>query len=346
MRANDVKIGRGIGGAAAGERDDGKPAVGAAFGPEIALLTVVGLWASTFIITKDLYDTLTPLAFTGARFGLMIVFSWSVLLVQARRRGMVASAVRVRRSDLPRFLLAGVTGYTLYQIGFAVGLDRTSPFSSALLIAMVPVVTVVLLAAMGERTPRAAWAGLAVAVAGAVVFLVDKRGDGGGTVTGDLLSLGAAFAFATYGVVNRPLTRTYPPATATAYAVTMGGVPLLAICAPAMADQDWDAVGAWQWFAIAYMVVLPVYVAYMLWNWAIARRGVAAATRFSLLVPVVSGLLSALVFSEAFGPVKLLGGGMVLLGLVIARRRGDPARPQATNVSAGRGRTDASDQGR
>ena len=344
MRANDVKIGLGIRGAAAGERDDGVPAIGAALGPEIALLSVVGLWASTFIITKDLYDTLTPLAFTGARFSLMIVFSWSVLLVQARRRGTLASAVRVKRSDLPRFLLAGVTGYTLYQLGFALGLDRTSPFSSALLIAMVPVVTVVLLAALGERTPRIAWIGLAVAVAGAIVFLIDKRGDGGGTVTGDVLSLGAAFAFATYGVVNRPLTKAYSPATATAYAVTLGGVPLLAICAPAMTDQDWGAVGAWQWFAIAYMVILPVYVAYMLWNWAIARRGVAAATRFSLLVPVVSGLLSAIVFSEAFGPVKLLGGGIVLLGLAIARRRGDPPPLKATNVSSGGGMTDGSVQ--
>ncbi len=306
-------------GAAAGTRPGGKPALALAFGPELALLTVVGLWASTFILTKDLYDTLSPLAFTGVRFGLMILFSWAVLLGQASRQGTIAKAVRVNRSDVPRFLLAGATGYTLYQLGFALGLDRTSPFSSSLLIAMVPVVTVVLLAVMGERTPPFAWAGLGVAVLGAVVFLLDKRGDGGGTLAGDLLSLGAAFAFATYGVVNRPLTKAYPPATATAFGVTAGGVPLLLICAPAIVDQDWGAVSAWQWLAIAYMVVLPVYVAYILWNWAIARRGVAAATRFSLLVPVVSGILSALIFSEEFGFLKLLGAGLVLLGLFIAR---------------------------
>ena len=306
-------------GAPAGTRPGGKPALALTFGPELALLTVVGLWASTFIVTKDLYDTLSPLAFTGVRFGLMILFSWAVLLVQSSRQGTTAKAVRVNRSDMPRFLLAGVTGFTLYQLGFALGLERTSPFSSSLLIAMVPVVTVVLLAMLGERTPPFAWAGLGVAVLGAVVFLLDKRGDGGGTLTGDLLSLGAAFAFATYGVVNRPLTKAYPPATATAYGVTAGGVPLLLICAPAIADQDWGAVSVWQWLAIVYMVVLPVYVAYMLWNWAIARRGVAAATRFSLLVPIFSGIFSALIFAEGFGFLKLLGAALVLLGLVIAR---------------------------
>ncbi len=54
-----------------GEGEDKKPALVSAFGPELALLVVVGLWASTFIVTKDLYDTLTPLAFTGVRFWLM-----------------------------------------------------------------------------------------------------------------------------------------------------------------------------------------------------------------------------------------------------------------------------------
>ncbi len=305
--------------APAGTRPGGKPALALAFGPELALLSVVVLWASTFIVTKDLYDTLTPLAFTGVRFGLMILFSWAVLLIQSSRQGTITKAVRVNRPDIPRFLLAGATGYTLYQLGFALGLERTSPFSSSLLISMVPVVTVILLAILGERTPAKAWLGLGVAVVGAIVFLLDKRGEGGGTLTGDLLSLGAAFAFATYGVVNRPLTKAYPPATATAYGVTAGGVPLLLICTPAIIDQDWGSVSVWQWLAIAYMVVLPVYVAYMLWNWAIARRGVAAATRFSLLVPVVSGILSALVFSEDFGPLKLLGAAIVLVGLVVAR---------------------------
>ncbi len=67
------------------------------------------------------------------------------------------------------------------------------------------------------------------------------------------------------------------------------------------------------------MVVLPVYVAYMLWNWAIARRGAAAATSFTLLVPVLSGTLSAWLFGERFGALKLLGAALVLVGLLVIR---------------------------
>jgi drug/metabolite transporter (DMT)-like permease len=292
------------------------------FGPEIAQFFVVSLWASTFIVTKAIFAEMSPLAFAFIRFALMTVLAFGILAL--RHRG---SLPPIRRADLLLFLAAGLTGYTLYQLGFVLGLDYTSPFSSSLLIAMVPFFTMLILAAMGERSPLGAWLGLGVGIAGVIIFLADKQG-GSGTLLGDALSLGAAVSFAFYGVINRPLVRAYPPETYTAYAVGLGTIPLLILSTPAAVAQPWGAITFWGWVAIIYMVTLPVYVAYMLWNWAIARRGAAAATSFSLLVPVVSGTLSAIFFSEDFGLLKLLGAACVLAGLVMLRSRArTPAAP-------------------
>jgi len=283
----------------------------ASVGPELAQLIVVGLWASTFIVTKHAFAEMTPLAFAFVRFGMMTALAFAVLAVRCR-------SWRVRRADLPRFALAGLTGYTLYQLGFVLGLERTSPFSSSLLIAMVPLFTMLILAVRGERTSLHGWVGLGVALAGVALFLADQ-GDAAGTIVGDALSLGASVSFALYGVVNRPLVRAYPPETYTAYTLLAGGIPLMAISTPAALRQDWGAISALGWLEIVYMVVLPVYVAYMLWNWAIARRGAAAATSFTLLVPVLSGTLSAWLFGERFGVLKLLGAALVLVGLLVIR---------------------------
>ncbi len=68
------------------------------------------------------------------------------------------------------------------------------------------------------------------------------------------------------------------------------------------------------------MGVLPVYAAYMLWNWAIRRRGVSA-TSWILLVPILSGVFSAIYHGEGFGPVKIAGAAVALLGLVLMRPR-------------------------
>ncbi len=301
----------------------------AAFGPELAQLLVISMWASTFVVTKAAFAEVSPMAFIFVRFLLMTILAFGVLAARGRK-----AQWRIRRADLPRFILAGLAGYTLYQLGFVLGLDNTSPFSSSLLIAMVPFFTMLILAAMGERSALGAWLGLGVGIVGVIIFLADKQG-GAGTLLGDALSLGAAVSFAFYGVINRPLVRAYPPETYTAYAVGLGSIPLLLLSTPAAVAQPWGAITFWGWVAILYMVTLPVYVAYMLWNWAIARRGAAAATSFSLLVPIVSGTLSAIFFSEDFGLLKLLGAACVLAGLVMLRSRAQkPAAPPAEGSPA------------
>ena len=295
---------------------DAKFGVVSRFGPELAQLSVVMFWASTFVVAKAAFAEVSPLAFLFARFVIMVALAFAVLLVRQRGAGR-----RVERSDWGLFALAGLTGYTLYQLGFILGLSRTSPFSSSLLIAMVPLFTVLILAVMGEPTPLQGWVGLGVALAGVALFLFDKRGESAGTVLGDVLSIGAAVSFAVYGIITRPLVRKYPAETYTAWSVLAGTVPLLFVSLPDALRQDWQAVSLPGWFSIVYLAIFPVYIAYILWNFAIARRGVANASSFGLLVPIVAGVLSALVFGEPFGPLKLLGAGLVLAGLIIVRTR-------------------------
>lgn len=294
--------------------DTGHHGLTARFAPELAQIVVVLLWSSTFVITKAAFTEVSPLGIIFSRFLIMLALAFAVLA--ARGHGERRT---IERGDLGRFVLAGLSGYTLYQLGFTLGLDHTSPFSSSLLIAMVPLFTVLILAIMGERTPLQGWVGVGVALVGVVIFLLDKRDAGGGTLIGDLLSIGAGICFAIYGIVNRPLVAKYPAATYTAWTLLAGAVPLLLVSLPATLEQDWRAVSGAAWLSIVYLAILPVYVAYMLWNYAIARRGVAKATTFSLLVPIAAGVLSVVFMGEPFGPLKLLGAALVLAGLVIVR---------------------------
>jgi drug/metabolite transporter (DMT)-like permease len=286
------------------------------FGPELALAGVVLLWSSTSIVTKSSYAEISPLAFVFARFAVTTALAFAVLAVRQR-----ASSWRVARADWGRFVLAGLTGYTLYQIGFALGLERTSPFSYTLLIGMAPLLTLVILAVIGEPTPLRVWAGVGVSLTGMAIFLFDKRVTEAGALAGDLFSFGAAASFAVYGIINRPLVQRYPVETWTAWGVLAGAVPLFLISLPAALAQPWQTVSLQSGLSLLYLAVFPVYIAYILWNWAVARRGIAAASAFTLLVPIVSGIFSAVIFGEAFGPTKLLGAALVLAGLVIVRIR-------------------------
>ncbi|MFT4038952.1 MAG: EamA family transporter [Thermomicrobiales bacterium] len=287
------------------------------FLPELAQLTVVFLWASTFIFSKFAFAEIAPLAFLFARFAIMITVAVAVMI--AVDRGVWRD---IDRRDVPRIIAAGLSGYGIYQILFVVGLSHTSPFSSSLLVAMVPLFTVIILAIMGEPTPRSGWIGLGVALVGVAIFLIDKRGESAGSLVGDLLSMGSGLSFAIYGIINRPLVRKYPVFTITGWSVIAGGLPVLVVTALAAWRQPWGEVSGLALGSVAYMAIFPVYIAYILWNFAIEKRGVAQASSVQLLVPIVTGVASALILGEPFGPLKLIGAALAMTGLLIIRLPG------------------------
>ena len=59
-----------------------------------------------------------------------------------------------------------------------------------------------------------------------------------------------------------------------------------------------------------------------------AAKSAARASAFALLVPIVGVLSSVALLDEKLGPLTLVGGGVVLLGLWLIEHRGtQPAAP-------------------
>jgi drug/metabolite transporter (DMT)-like permease len=285
--------------------------------PEVVLAIVVLIWSSTFVITKDAMTVFTPYSFLFIRFLMIVAFAFAVLTVQSFQRGF-RTMWHIERRDLPRFIAAGILAYTLYQLGFTVGLDKTSTFASSVLISSSSLFAFIIATILGERHPRAAWIGMFIAMAGVMIFLFDS-GTGGSSLTGNLISVGAAMAMATFWIVSRPLVRAYPPATVSAFTTLFGMIPLLVVGWSDTRAQDWDAVTTYHWLMLIYMAIFPIYLVYIANNWVIGQRGVSA-TSATLAVPVVSGILAVLILDERMNLWKLIGAAIVLAGLLLIQR--------------------------
>ena len=279
---------------------------------DLALLSVALMWASTFTLFKVAWRDIDPVAFTGLRFAAMFVFSIAVL-------AMARNRVRLRRADLPALIASGLTGYFLYQMGFVLGLDRTSALASAILISTHPIFSVVIMWVVRREKPALAEAaGVLLGFLGVAVFL--RAWDAFAAARpGDLLSLGAAAAFGAYGVVNQPLTARYPGRELMSYGLALGGLLITIVGIPAMVDQDWGAVSASAWVILAYAIVGPVYLAYALWNWAIRHRGIPRTVVYGFLVPVLGGAIAVLGLDEHVGVEQVIGGLLVVGGLLVTR---------------------------
>lgn len=288
-------------------------------GTDLVALLVVSIWGMSFAFQKVALLQFGAPGFMCLRYLGMLALSWGVFLT-LRKRG---DPIGVAKGDLPTVALAGVLGYSFYIPLSTFGLAYTTPFANALLIALAPLFAIALLRGLRlETIRRAQYAGMLLALAGAAVFVLPAlRLQADHNWIGDLLSLAGAAFFAGYTVASKPLLLRYRLPAMMAYTLTIGTVPVVVALLPSLWGLPWNAITPTGWAAFAWTVVVPVYVAWTLWNWTIARMGVARASVFMYLVPVVGGVTSRVLFGEGFGLLKVTGAALVLAGLAVARRR-------------------------
>lgn len=295
---------------------------------ELALAFAVLNWAISPSFFKVALEEMEPFAFTYVRFLLICVVSLAVLWWHRRRGGQVW---RFERRDILPLILSGLSGYGIYQIFYIVGLNLTTVFASALLMATAPLFSAILLAVLRiERVGRAQWIGVLVAFAGVALFLfaatgsvqhaaADRHVTPGTMLLGAVLTLVAALSFALYGITNKTLGKRFSQAELMCYTLLVGTVALTPIGIPALLQQNWALVTWRSWLVMGYAVIFPIYVSYAIWNWAIVQRSVGYVTLYNYLTPILGGIGSFLLLGERFSLGQVLGAGVVLAGVLLAR---------------------------
>jgi O-acetylserine/cysteine efflux transporter len=96
------------------------------------------------------------------------------------------------------------------------------------------------------------------------------------------------------------------------------GLALAALCdGPRAIWTSWRAASWLGLGAVLYLGLVATVLAYAIWGHLLRRHPAALVAPFALLVPFVAAASSALVLGERFGPWRLLGMGLVLLGLAV-----------------------------
>jgi len=172
--------------------------------------------------------------------------------------------------------------------------------------------------ALGERATMRQLAGGAVALAG--LLLVTTTLDASMTVIGFALTLAAAASWAVGNVMQKSLG----PVDRFALTVWLSLIPPLPALAaslafeselivPSLAATDLRAVAA-----VLYLAVISTWVGYACWGRLLSLYPTAMVSPYALLIPIFGMGSSALVFGEQFGPLRLAGAALVMLGVAIA----------------------------
>lgn len=283
---------------------------------DVGLVVVALIWGVNFSVVKVVLDELSPLALNALRFPLAAIALG--LAVRA-----IPGPVLPHRDDVGRVVALGLIGNVVYQLCFIYGLDWTLAGNASLLLATTPAWTLVLSSAVGhERPTAAAVTGLVATVVG-IGLVVLGRGDalslGGSSLAGDLLMLGASVLWATYTVAGRGPVRRYGPLRMTTWALWVGTPVLVLMGIPSLLDADLSAVSPGGWAGVVYAGLLSIGLAYLLWYRGVQRLGNSRTAVYANLVPVTALLTAWLWLGEVPTGLQLIGAGVILLGLTLAR---------------------------
>jgi len=263
-------------------------------------------------VTRFIIDAADPVTIAVFRFGLGFLILLPVALA-ARSRWP-------RGRDWIGVAALGVMFYGAFFVVYAEALVYTTAARGALAIATLPMLTMIVAAALG-REPLTARKILGVLVAMSGVALALGAGLAEAPPQawrGDLIMTAGMFSMALYNVLSRPLMqRSSPLGYATAGMAFGGGFNALLV----LQSGGFAAVasfGAAQWAGVLYLGVFAGALGFYLWVYALERATPTRVANTITVSPIAAAALGAVLLGEPIGVSLLIGIAAVALGIYVA----------------------------
>jgi O-acetylserine/cysteine efflux transporter len=289
---------------------------------------VAAVWGFNFVVIDWGMHDVPPLLFAAIRFTLVVL----------------PAVFFVPRPAAPWRTVAAVGVFmSLGQFGLLyVAMDAGLPPGLAALVLQAQVIFTIALAAvvLRERPTRPQVIGVLVASVGLVVVALGRGGHV--TVAALTLCLLGALSWGIGNVVSRA-SGVSGGLSLTVWSATVVPIPLFLLSlkldgptavADALTGFTWQAV-----VSTLYTAGLASLVGYGIFNTLLGRNPSSSVVPWVLLAPVVAMASAWLLLEEVPTPAELLGGGVLVVGVLIALRPAPPpmlplvtTEPRATST--------------
>jgi drug/metabolite transporter (DMT)-like permease len=283
--------------------------------PLLAVWGTVLFWGLSFVSSKTILNSgVPPMTMVCIRF----VIATVILNVFLRK---LDPAARLRKKDILPLALSGLFGVTIYFFFESRGIKLTSASHASMIIAVIPVVTL-LAEALLFRT-RISWltiAGIVLSVIG-VVFVVWRPGSTAGraTLLGDLFMFGACMAWVVYIILSKDLHKRLSEIAITAYQSLFGTAFLIPFALLEM--RQWVPISLAAGLNLAYLALFCSALANFLYVYALSRLGPIAVSPYINLIPVVGVLGGVVLLGESIAWSQVAGGAVILAGVLMVSRK-------------------------
>lgn len=277
-----------------------------------ALVTII-IWGTTFISTKVLLESFSPVLILFLRF----IIGLAVLFIVCPGRLYVKN----KKEELV-FALSGLCGICLYYLLENIALTYTMASNVGVIISAAPFFTAVLSQIFMKNQEHLHinfFTGFIISMAG--ICLISFNGtDLKLNLTGDILALAAAFIWAVYSLLSK-ITGSYGYniIKSTRRTFTYGIIFMLpALFFPGLKMDTRGFTNVKYLLNLVFLGAGASAMCFVTWNYAVKILGTVKTSIYIYIVPVVTVLASVAILHEKITIIPAAGIVLVLAGLIIS----------------------------
>lgn len=280
----------------------------------LTLLTM-SIWATTYVSTKILLNHLEPLEILLYRF----IVAYVILLIVYPKFEKIH-----KPKDEFMFVLAGISGVTLYYLLENIALQYTLASNVGLFISLAPILTAILSHFFIERgaLTRQVIFGFFIAIIG--VFLVIFNGNLALKINlkGDLLAILAAVLWAIYSITLKKINTKfhYHNLYITRKIFFYGVIFMLPLMFPLKIQFHFSSLLIHSVLLnILFLSLVASALCFVMWTMGVKIIGAIKASNYIYIVPLITAITSVLILKERITLIVIVGGCLILIGLFISQ---------------------------
>jgi drug/metabolite transporter (DMT)-like permease len=281
------------------------------FGVAVAIVSsAVG--AAAAVATRYLIASADPFTLAALRFGGGVICLLPLALV-----------LRVRwpgRGDWPAVAGLGLMFFAVFFVFYNLALAYTTVARGTLALSTLPLMTMVVGAALGiEALSARKTVGVLIAMLGVAAALASGLADApAGAWRGDLIMAGATLCMALYNVWSRPFIQRSSALGFLTAGMGVGAAALVLISALSGGLTRVSAFTPAEWLAALYLGAGGGALAFFLWVYALQYASPTRVANTMTVNPIVAALLAAIILGEPITLPLVIGLITVFAGLWIA----------------------------
>ncbi|AUH51407.1 EamA/RhaT family transporter [Chromobacterium sp. ATCC 53434] len=288
--------------------------------PYLCLILAACFWGGNYVIGHILVESIDPILLSAARWLL------TAALLMALYHRQVAAQWPAMKKSMGTVVFLALCGQVLFPITLYIGLQYTSSLNAAIYLSTTPALVLIINKIFFKESiaPQSIW-GVILSSTGVAYLILQgdfTHADALASLNrGDLWTMGSAVSWALYCAFLRIKPKEIKGNAFVAVSATIGAIALLPVLlftfsekAPALASGH---LHYGLLAGVAYLVIFPSWLSYLLWNKGILAIGSTRGEIYSHLIPLSGGLLSIAFLNAPIYPFHLVSALLIACGIAL-----------------------------